>query len=257
MIEVDGLWKTYGSNTVLEDISLRVTEGEFVTMVGASGCGKSTFLNLLLGTQSPCRGRLYLDGQPITAEPGPDRGIVFQQYSVFPHMTVLENVMVAPALAARALSGRLFGKARRQSQQAAEAMLDRVGLSASLDRYPSALSGGMQQRLAIAQALIARPRILLLDEPFGALDPGIRNDMHLLLKDLWASLGLTVFMVTHDLKEGFSLGTRLWVFDKRRHDPHAPQAYGAQVTYDLQLSAMTETDYERSLQKLSPASSTG
>ena len=80
MIEVDGLWKTYGSNTVLEDISLRVTEGEFVTMVGASGCGKSTFLNLLLGTQSPCRGRLYLDGQPITAEPGPDRGIVFQQY---------------------------------------------------------------------------------------------------------------------------------------------------------------------------------
>ena len=250
MIEVEKVWKRYGDNTVLEDLSLSVKAGEFVTMVGASGCGKSTFLNLLLGTQSATQGEIRLDGEPIAAEPGPDRGIVFQQYSVFPHMTVLQNVMAAPALAQSGLTGRLFGRAKREAKQAALEMLERVGLTASADQYPQALSGGMRQRLAIAQALIAKPRILLLDEPFGALDPGIRNDMHVLLKDLWASFGLTVFMVTHDLKEGFSLGTRLWVFDKRRHDPHAPQAYGASVTYDLNLATTSEDDYEKTLAQI-------
>jgi NitT/TauT family transport system ATP-binding protein len=103
-------------------------------------------------------------------------------------------------------------------------MLQKVGLGHALDKYPSALSGGMQQRLAIAQALIMQPRVLLLDEPFGALDPGIRKDMHSLLLELWHATQLTVFMVTHDLSEGFSLGTRLLVFDKTRIDPHAPNA---------------------------------
>lgn len=251
MIEIDRVWKSYGDNTVLEDISLTVKEGEFVTMVGASGCGKSTFLNLLLGTQSVSRGELRLDGKAIVAEPGPDRGIVFQQYSVFPHMTVLDNIMAAPALAQKGLTGRLFGTARARAKRDAEAMLERVGLAASANHYPSSLSGGMRQRLAIAQALTAKPRILLLDEPFGALDPGIRNDMHVLLRDLWQSLGLTVFMVTHDLKEGFSLGSRLWVFDKRRHDPHEPNAFGAQVTYDLPLSKMSEESYMQTLQGFS------
>jgi len=254
MIEIDRVWKSYGDNTVLEDISLTVKEGEFVTMVGASGCGKSTFLNLLLGTQSVSRGELRLDGKPIVAEPGPDRGIVFQQYSVFPHMTVLENIMAAPALAQTGITGRLFGAARARAKREAEAMLERVGLATAANQYPSSLSGGMRQRLAIAQALTAKPRILLLDEPFGALDPGIRNDMHVLLRDLWQSLGLTVFMVTHDLKEGFSLGSRLWVFDKRRHDPHAPNAYGAQVTYDLPLSKMSEESYMQTLQGLGSGS---
>ena len=165
-------------------------------------------------------------------------------------MTVLQNVMAAPALAQSGITGRLFGRAKREANQAAFEMLERVGLTASADQYPQALSGGMRQRLAIAQALIAKPRILLLDEPFGALDPGIRNDMHVLLKNLWASFGLTVFMVTHDLKEGFSLGTRLWVFDKRRHDPHAPQAYGASVTYDLNLATTSEDDYEKTLAQI-------
>jgi NitT/TauT family transport system ATP-binding protein len=115
-------------------------------------------------------------------------------------------------------------------------MLERVGLGHALRQYPAQLSGGMQQRLAIAQALIARPRLLLLDEPFGALDPGIRKDMHALLLDLWRETGLTVFMVTHDLSEGFHLGTRLLVFDKVRHDPQAPLAYGARITYDIPLN---------------------
>jgi len=117
MIEIDRVWKSYGDNTVLEDISLTVEEGEFVTMVGASGCGKSTFLNLLLGTQNVSRGELRLDGKAIVAEPGPDRGIVFQQYSVFPHMTVLDNIMAAPALAQKGLTGRLFGTARARAKR--------------------------------------------------------------------------------------------------------------------------------------------
>jgi len=108
-----------------------------------------------------------------------------------------------------------------------------VGLDHAADKYPHELSGGMQQRLALAQALIKRPRILLLDEPFGALDPGIRADMHKLVLSLWKEQNLTVFMITHDITEGFYLGTRLWVFDKPRLDPQAPNAYGAKVTYDL------------------------
>jgi NitT/TauT family transport system ATP-binding protein len=109
-------------------------------------------------------------------------------------------------------------------------------LAPAINKYPYQLSGGMQQRLAIAQALMKAPKILLLDEPFGALDPGIRADMHVLIRDIWQKNKLTIFMVTHDIKEGFELGSRLWVFDKVKHDPQAPSAFGAQVTYDLQLN---------------------
>lgn len=120
-------------------------------------------------------------------------------------------------------------------------MLTSVGLGDSLHLYPAQMSGGMQQRLAIAQALIKRPRILLLDEPFGALDPGIRADMHVLIKKLWREYALTIIMVTHDIREAFSLGTRVLAFDKRRHDPHAPHRFGATAVYDL---ALTKKDAE-------------
>lgn len=233
MIEARNLWKNYGDNQVLEQLNMTVQEGEFVTLVGASGCGKSTFLKLLLGVETPSRGELLLDGKPIPDEPGPDRGIVFQQYSVFPHMTVLDNVVAARAFQKRGVSGYLFGAAKRAAIAEAKTLLEQVGLDHALERYPHQLSGGMRQRLAIAQALLGRPRILLLDEPFGALDPGIRADMHELVLKLWHDYRLTVFMVTHDIKEGFHLGTRLWVFDKLRHDPQAPNAYGARITYDL------------------------
>ena len=235
MIEVKNVGKSYDGNPVLERLNVNVAEGEFVTLVGASGCGKSTFLKMLLGTESPTSGELLLDGKPIADEPGPDRGIVFQQYSVFPHMTVLENVMAAVGFAQRGLTGYLFGSKRKQARLDAEAILTEVGLGHALKKYPHELSGGMKQRLAIAQALLGKPRILLLDEPFGALDPGIRADMHELVLRLWQEHKLTIFMVTHDIKEGFHLGTRLWVFDKLRHDPHAPQAFGATITYDLPI----------------------
>ncbi|SFA56414.1 ABC transporter ATP-binding protein [Metapseudomonas otitidis] len=236
-IEVKNLWQAYGDQVVLENLNLKVNEGEFCTLVGASGCGKSTFLRMLLGQETPSRGQLLLDGQPLVAEPDASRGVVFQRYSVFPHLTVLDNVALGLELPRSPLPGRLFGSARREAREQAAAMLAKVGLGHAQGKYPAQLSGGMQQRLAIAQALVMKPRVLLLDEPFGALDPGIRKDMHELLLGLWQETRLTVFMVTHDLAEGFSLGTRLMVFDKVRHDPHAPNAYGARITYDIPLNS--------------------
>ncbi|BFG77547.1 ABC transporter ATP-binding protein [Paraburkholderia terrae] len=235
MIEIRNLWKQYGDQVVLERLNLRIAEGEFCSMVGASGCGKSTFLRLLLGQERPTRGAILLDGEPLPPEPDPHRGVVFQRYSVFPHLTVQRNVMLGLELPYAPLTGRLFGARRRLARDEAVAMLTRVGLADSLDKYPHQLSGGMQQRLALAQALVMKPRVLLLDEPFGALDPGIRRDMHELLTGLWREAKLTVFMVTHDLKEGFTLGSRVLVFDKVRVDPQAPQAYGARITYDIPL----------------------
>ncbi|WP_341937509.1 ABC transporter ATP-binding protein [Marinimicrobium sp. C2-29] len=232
-IEIKNLWKRYEDVVVLENLNQNIERGEFITVVGASGCGKTTFLKMLLGTESPSQGQILLDGKPLVAEPGEDRGIVFQRYSVFPHMSALENVMLSMEFERSPIMARLFGGARRKARQEAEKMLEAVGLSHALHKYPHELSGGMQQRLAIAQSLIKQPRILLLDEPFGALDPGIRKDMHALVLKLWKELNLTVFMITHDIQEGFYLGTRLWVFDKDRIDPHNPEAYGARITYDL------------------------
>jgi NitT/TauT family transport system ATP-binding protein len=235
-ISVNNVWQQYDDQVVLEGLNLSVAEGEFCTLVGASGCGKSTFLRLLLGQEVPSRGSILLDGQALASEPDASRGVVFQRYSVFPHLSVLDNVALGLELPRSALLGRLFGSAKREAREQASVLLHKVGLGHALDKYPSQLSGGMQQRLAIAQALIMKPRVLLLDEPFGALDPGIRKDMHTLLLELWRETRLTVFMVTHDLSEGFNLGTRLMVFDKIRHDPHAPGAYGARITYDIPLN---------------------
>lgn len=236
MIQVKNVWKQYGDQVVLEHLNLSIQEGEFCALVGASGCGKSTFLRMLLGQESPTRGHILLDGQPLCAEPDPSRGVVFQRYSVFPHLSVLDNVVIGMELPHSRLLGRLFGADKRRLRETAAAMLNRVGLGDALDKYPSQLSGGMQQRLAIAQALVVKPRILLLDEPFGALDPGIRKDMHVLLNELWQEHKLTIFMVTHDLSEGFTLASRVLVFDKMRFDPHAPNAYGALITYNIPVN---------------------
>lgn len=240
IIEIKNLWKEYGDTVVLENINLKVQEREFVTIVGASGCGKTTFLRMLLGEETPTRGTFLLDGKPLPSEPGPDRGIVFQRYSVFPHLTVLENVMLGLEFAGSPWFGRLFGAARKRAAGKAEAILHEVGLYDARNHFASQLSGGMQQRLSIAQSVIREPRILLLDEPFGALDPGISADMHKLITRLWEEHAMTIFMITHDIKEGFELGTRLLVFDKVRLDPQAPNAYGAKITYDLPLKSSNE-----------------
>lgn len=249
-IEVKNVWKTYQDQVVLENINLHVKQGEFVTIVGASGCGKSTFLRMLLGQEIPSRGHIFCAGEPLREEPDEKRGIVFQRYSVFPHLTVLENVVIGIEFSANRWWGKLWGEAKRNAIAAARELLSGVGLSHAEDKYPHALSGGMQQRLAIAQSLIKKPKILLLDEPFGALDPGIRGDMHELVLSLWRETGTTIFMVTHDLKEGFYLGTRMLVFDKLRHDPDAPQRYGAGITYDLPIGNTEQQLYQKIKQEV-------
>src|SRR5579863_2064272 len=233
------VWVEYDEKIVLERVDLDIAEGSFVSVVGPSGAGKSTFLRLILGQEAPTRGHLLLDGARLPAECGPDRGVVFQRYSVFPHLTALQNVLFGLECAGAPITGRLFGARRRAAVAEATAMLAAVGLEHNLAAYPAQLSGGMQQRLAIAQALIKHPRILLLDEPFGALDPGIRLDMHQLVTKLWREQGLTIVMVTHDINEAFKLGTRVLALDKRRHDPHAPHRYGATAIYDVPLDRKT------------------
>jgi NitT/TauT family transport system ATP-binding protein len=234
-VSVRNVWKEYGSQVVLENVRLEIADHEFVTIVGASGCGTTTFLKMLLGMEQPTRGQILIDGKPIRPEPDPERGVVFQRYSSFPHLTVLENVMLGVELQRAPLLGKLFGAARRQARETALAMLESVGLAAARDKYPAQLSGGMQQRLSIAQAVVCKPKILLLDEPFGALDPGVTADMHALILKLWKENRMTIFMVSHDLSESFTLGTRLLTFDRLRTDPQAPERYGASVTYDLPL----------------------
>lgn len=232
---VDNVWKEYGDQTVLERLNFEVPTGEFCALVGPSGCGKTTFLRMLLAMEQPTRGRILLDGKPLPEEPGPDRGIVFQRYSVFPHLTVLENVMLGLEFERSPLVTRFFGAERRRAMDEARSCVASVGLEHAIEKYPAELSGGMQQRLAIAQTLVRRPKILLLDEPFGALDPGTKAQMHDLLLKLWQEEGMTVFMITHDLSEGFHLATRVLSFDKVRRDPQAPNAYGATIVYDLPL----------------------
>ncbi|MDB5598945.1 MAG: putative transporter, ATP-binding protein [Xanthobacteraceae bacterium] len=230
------VWVEYGDQIVLERLNLEIASGSFVSLVGPSGAGKSTVLRMVLGQERPTRGTILLDGADMPGEPGPDRGVVFQRYSVFPHLTVLRNVLLGFEFRGSPLLTRLFGAKRRAAVAKSEELIEAVGLSAHRDKYPSALSGGMQQRLAIAQALAMQPKVLLLDEPFGALDPGTRTQMHALIKPLWKTHGMTVLMVTHDIKEAFALGTRLIALDKPRIDPQAPGRYGAVITYDLDLT---------------------
>jgi len=235
LLSLQDVWVEYGDKIVLERVSLDIAAGSFVSVIGPSGAGKSSLLRVVLGQERPTRGTLLLDGAPLAPDCGPDRGVVFQRYSVFLHLTALQNTMFGLECAQAPFTARLWGSARRAARHEAREMLEAVGLGDSVNLYPAQMSGGMQQRLAIAQALIKRPRILLLDEPFGALDPGIRADMHALITQLWRDYALTIIMVTHDIREAFTLGTRVLALDKRRHDPHAPHRYGATAVYDLPL----------------------
>lgn len=234
-LSIQNLWKEYGRQVVLENVNLTIAPRAFVALVGPSGCGKTTFLRLLLGQERPTRGTVLMDGQPLPAEPGPDRGVVYQRYSVFPHLTALQNVMLGPEMQASRLTGRLWGARRRTLVDRAASLLAEVGLSGAEGKFPAQLSGGMQQRLALAQTLIMRPKLLLLDEPFGALDPGIRTEIHALMRRLWHEHEMTVVMVTHDMREAFSLATRIIAFDRPRNRPEERERYGATITNDIAI----------------------
>jgi len=229
------VWKEYDDQIVLENVSLTVASRAFVALVGPSGCGKSTFLRMLLGQEQPTRGTILIDGQPMPTEPGPDRGIVFQRYSVFPHLTVLGNVLLGKEFSNSPHKAKLFGAARRHAVEEARDFITEVGLSGTEQKYPAQLSGGMQQRLALAQALIMKPKVLLLDEPFGALDPGIRAEIHTLMKRLWHETQMTVVMVTHDMREAFTLASRIVAFERRRDRPEEKRRYGATITNDISI----------------------
>jgi NitT/TauT family transport system ATP-binding protein len=231
VLELDAVTKEFpgsdgGTVHALSDINLNVPRGEFVSIVGASGSGKSTLLALIAGLAKPTSGMVRLDGYPVTG-PGPDRGLVFQHGAVYPWRTVERNVSFGLELLPR------LGRTERAERVAW--YLEETGLTTLRRALPKQLSGGQRQRVAIARALVCEPEVLLLDEPFGALDPGTRAQMHALIRPLWREHGMTILMVTHDLKEAFALGTRLIAFDRPRLDPQAPGRFGAIITYDLDL----------------------
>lgn len=232
VLHVLDVYKSYGDKLILDNIDLSVKAGELCTLVGPSGSGKSTLLRLVLGQELPTEGRLLIDGQPV-GFPDPTRGIVFQRYSLFPHLTVLENVCLGANLAAGLIERR---RRRREIRDEAMSYLERVRLGAHADKYPHELSGGMQQRVAIAQSLIKKPRILLMDEPFGALDPDTREEMQVFLLELWDESRMTIFFVTHDLEEAVYLGTRIIALSQYYTDNRGAAAQrGAKVVADYQL----------------------
>jgi NitT/TauT family transport system ATP-binding protein len=200
-LRTTGLVKDYGPLRVLDGVDVHVEAGELVTLVGASGCGKSTMLAIVAGLSPPSGGAVLLDGQPVEG-PGPDRGLVFQHYTLYPWRTVRENVSFGLEL-------QRLGK--REIRNRVDRYLEVMGLTDFADMLPRALSGGMKQRAAIARALATEPELLLLDEPFGALDAQTRGLMQEFLLDVWRETGMTILLVTHDVEEAVFLSGRIYV----------------------------------------------
>jgi putative spermidine/putrescine transport system ATP-binding protein len=206
-VQIDRVTHRYGGVTAVRDVSLDIRPGEFVALLGPSGCGKTTLLRIIAGFVTPTSGQICVDGVPVTEIP-PNRrgvGIVFQNYALFPHMTVEQNV--AYGLEAR-------GAPRARVAEIVGSMIDLVHLGAMRKRYPRELSGGQQQRVALARALAIEPTILLLDEPFGALDKNLRLDMQIEIRRLQRQLGITCILVTHDQEEAMSMSDRIAVMQQ-------------------------------------------
>ena len=214
---IEHLTVQFASYVAVEDFDLRIAPGEFVCLLGPSGCGKSTVLNTVAGFVQPSEGRVVVDGAPVRG-PGIDRGMVFQQYSLFPWKTVLDNVAFGP---------RMQGLPRADAYLKARQYIDLVGLSRFSKHYPAMLSGGMQQRVGIARALVNHPSVLLMDEPFGALDAQTRSSMQENLLRIWAQVRNTVLFVTHDVDEGIYLADRVVVMSA------APGRVLADIAIDL------------------------
>ncbi len=204
-LKIDRVSKTYpsadGPVTILDNISLDVQEGEFVCVIGHSGCGKSTLLNMVSGFNTPTQGTVFLQNQPITA-PGPDRMMVFQSYCLLPWLTVYENVYLAVAAVHT-------GKSAAEKKSIVHEHLQMVGLTEAAAKRPHQISGGMKQRVAIARALSIQPQVLILDEPFGALDAITKEELQDELLAIWREQQVTIMMITHDIDEALYLADRL------------------------------------------------
>jgi NitT/TauT family transport system ATP-binding protein len=205
MITVDRVHKSFGDFAALRDVSLSVAGNEFVTIVGPSGCGKTTLMNILAGLEAATRGRALVDGAPITG-PGPDRGVIFQQYALFGWLTVRKNVEFGL---------RTAGVGRAERRARAQHFIDLVGLHDFADALPRMLSGGMKQRCAIARAYAVDPSILLMDEPFGAVDALTRVRLQEQLLQTWSQEKRTVVFITHDVDEAVVLANRVVVMAAR------------------------------------------
>lgn len=240
VINLDSVYQKYPDKfgrfkTVLNDIDLRIREGEFVTLIGPTGCGKSTMLRLILGSEGPTSGCVTVNGSQVI-QPDRNRGIVFQRYSLFPHLTVLENVMFGLELEKFAMLEKLYRPIQYRTKlkdfrDEAVEYLNRVDLANDQDKYPYQLSGGMRQRVAIIQALVMQPIVLLMDEPFGALDDSTRQVMQLFILEQWETRKMTIIFVTHDLEEALFLGTRIIVLSQYYTINHQ-QAEGAKIVAD-------------------------
>ncbi len=238
LLYLENVYKEYNDVMVLDDIDFSLQEDEFCTIVGPSGCGKSTLLRLILGQEIPSSGTIHSLGEPMGFA-DTKRGVVFQKYSLYPHLSVIENVTLG-----KRLGLGMFNRKRKMEEILDESyeFLRRMGLRDHADKYPHELSGGMQQRVAIAQALIMRPRILLMDEPFGALDPGMRELMQTFILEVWENAPMTVLFVTHDLEEAIFLGTRIIVLSKFYFDGRGYDAdRGARIVADYRLKDKAST----------------
>ena len=209
IITLSGIEKVYRTKeietTALENVNLEVNKGEFVSVMGPSGCGKSTLLNIIAGLLEPTEGKVYCDGKEVTGT-GTERGVVFQQYALFPWLTVKKNVMFA--LEMRGVKGKA-------AEEEAMKYLEMVDLAKFADHYPKELSGGMKQRVAIARAYAAEPEVLLMDEPFGALDAQTRTQLQTELLETWEKKRKTCFFITHDVEEAIILAQRVIIMSAR------------------------------------------
>lgn len=219
-VELDSITKSYGSTTIIGPTSVTIGEGEFVSILGPSGCGKSTILSMIAGLNFPSTGTVTTDGEPVTG-PGPDRGMVFQHHALLPWMTARGNIEFG-------LKSARPDYPKKQRREIAADYLERVGLAHAADRRPARLSGGMQQRVGLARAFAIDPRILLLDEPFGALDALTRRQLQLQLLEVWEASRRTVVMVTHDVDEAILLSDRVLVMA-----PSPDSTVIADITVDL------------------------
>ncbi|HYR24538.1 MAG TPA: ABC transporter ATP-binding protein [Aquabacterium sp.] len=232
ILEVQGVSKTYDSHqgpvTALKDIHFKTHRREFVCVIGPSGCGKSTLIRILAGLEPHTSGEVLIEGQPVNG-PGRDRGMVFQGYTLFPWLTVKKNVMFGLEMA---------NTGKNEAEAQARQWLELVGLSKFAEAYPHQLSGGMKQRVAIARALANQPRILLMDEPFGALDAQTRAKMQAHLLEIWRNIDITILFITHDLDEAIYLADRILVLKAHPGEvqelievpvprPRGPQQFGS------------------------------